>query len=244
MEKDTSKKNKRKFKVIYLLIIIPVFLAVAYGGLQLWDYMQPYPGNDRNVEVIKINETYEKNDLTFTITKMELGDNFAVVYFEVEPAKMTLLDGLQLYNDGEELGQRGAGSGSDGMGHMAFDVPEEIGKLEIRIYTIEDIDTITTYYPLEFKNNKTQVEIEFDGHMEVFEIKLLKDTNRTSFANILNYPIKGMYNDIHSHFRFRLVKDGISTTDGKMCKTYVPDELRFDYYDITYSDDVVIIPIT
>lgn len=247
MKNNTDSNTKGKFKEAYIVIIILIALTVVSVGLQLWESSQPYPGNDKNVEVIEINEIYEKDDLTFTITEMELGDHFAVVYYQVLPAKMILPDGLQLYNNGELLRYNGASSNSDGTGYVAYDAPKNIGELEIRINTIEKIDRITHYYPLEFDNNKAQVEIEIEGNAEVIEIKLLKDSNRVYFAerdNILNYTAEGVYNDIHSLIRLRLVKDDISTNQEQMCKTFVPDELRFDYYDITYSDDIVIIPVT
>lgn len=240
MENNTQEKAKRKFKAIYLLIIIPA----VFGSLQLWASLQPYPGNDRNVEVIDINETYIKDELTCTITEMELGDNFAVVYFQVEPAKSTLLDGLQVCSDGEPLKQYGSSYGSEGKGDMAFYVPQELGQLEIKIYTIENINTITTYYPLEFEGNKAQVEIEFDGHKEIVEVKLFKDSSIIIFENSLDYPTKGMYTEHYFRLRFKLVKAGNSANSSQFSKENIPDELQFEYNDITYSDDVIVIPVT
>lgn len=239
--------HKNKYKSLYIFIAIILVITVAFVIKHLWEASLPYPGNDKNVEIIEVNAAYIKDDLTFTFTYMELGDNFAVVYYEVEPAKMKLPDGIQLYNNGDVLRYNGACSSSDGTGYVAFDAPENFSKLEIRINTIEKIDRITTYYPLEFDSNKAQVTIEIKGNTEIIEITLLKDSNKIYFVerdNILKYRAEGIYNDINSLIRLSLVKDGISTNQEQMCKTLIPDELRFDYYDVTYSDDVIIIPIS
>lgn len=169
LRKDKIMNKKIKALIIVAIIALAVFIFVAAT-----DPVEYWVGPlvvDTNVQTIQIDKTILQGDIEFTIDRLEVGDKYSTIYYEMSPfIGGEFLKGTQLYQGDVALKLGRAPYSQTRGGAICFDPVKNLDDLTLYVAQINDYIVTDYDYELKFIDNVAEFDAIVDGKSGVITV--------------------------------------------------------------------------
>ena len=235
--------NKKIIAIFALIVItiIAILLVGAYGNPnEFFTYEELI--SDTNAQSIELNITINPGDKNYTITSVDIGDNYTVVRFD----SSNLIIGMELYQNDKKLEFVRAAHTSYAGSAIAFEPVNKTDKLELRVYKLKRSEDVVLTYPLEFNGDTAIINDTINGVDGHIEIKIEEKNVRVEFFNGINDIIKAEVNGFPKtpgkHVLLYKGED-IGALGDVSYFEYPPDEIKIYATIVELDDEQIIIPV-
>lgn len=236
----------KSMKIIMIIIIVICSVTLLLAVTNSIDWIREPLVADTNVTTIMINQTVTQGDITFTIDRLEAGDKFTTIYYEMTPVtEGELLKGAQLYYEDTPL-EIISTPGSMNQGQaLCFAPVEEPENLTLYIAKVKDYSDMEKEYELYFENNQSTVPIEMGGKQGTVSVFLENDS-----VSVILDGIEDLSSDIYTTRTGMPANVELYSSSTKESGLYpfsidnIPTHIRISLRYYTYENDPMIISIS
>lgn len=247
---NDGKRVKSQIKKVILIVVI-VFTIIVSSILLIGAFGNPLENfilgplfEDENINEITIDEIIQQGSVEFNITKLEIGDKYSVLYFDMTPfISGNMLKGAKLYQNGLLLSYISAVASTSRGCAIAFEPASDTDGLELKIDTIVDVKENVYIYPLEFQNNVVILQAEVGDEIGNITITLLEDGCEIASQGLAQLESKEQFGGPSNPIEYILLTDSVENDTG-YCMGKAPTHLKILTREPIYGDETIIIPIS
>lgn len=236
---------QKSIKVVIVVLIALSAISLLVAATDAIDWLRDPLVEDSNVEVVMVEKTIKQGDITFTIDRLEVGDNYSTLYYEMSPyTEGEILKGAQLYHGDTPLEVISTPCSMSLGCAICFAPVEEVKNLNLHVAEVKEYSLYEEKFELQFMDNEASipvfigkkegslyVSLEDDGLSMILEG--IEDLSSDKFITRTGTPA-----DVELY-----IGDTSENSLPQFGKDNAPTHVKISFKEYTYEKDALIVPI-